>query len=120
MNISLNNDMYEGAIAALRTANGDLNMLRKHLIEFRTQNCYGQCQDGSTKACGKQLSKLSSDYGTIRDASQALHEALTTAWSCSKLAHISHSAKLLLDVKVEREVFLKLIILSESYPLDAR
>ncbi|KAH8702245.1 hypothetical protein BGW36DRAFT_290100 [Talaromyces proteolyticus] len=103
---------YDQSIKALRTANADLQTLRKHLNEFQNTNQYRN--NTSIDRRGKRRRVEYTQYEPIRHASRALHEALTTAWPCSQPTHLSHYAKLLLSVSVDQEVSLHLIILSEN------
>lgn len=109
---------YEQLIEALRTANADLQILRKHLKEFQKPSQY---QENALISPGrKRRREEGTQYESIRHVSRALHEALTTSWSCSQTAHLTHYAKLLLDASVNPQVRLNLMILSESHPPKIR
>lgn len=109
---------YDQLIEALRTANADLQLLRKHLREFQRPS---QCQKAISMSQGKKRRREECiQYEPIRHVSRALHEALNTSWSCSQTTHFAHYAKLLLDVSVNPKIRLDLIILSESHPPKTR
>lgn len=116
--MALRSSQYDETIVALRTANGDLRMLRKHVHELHTgrpkarRTFLGQCDLKRTHDPG--------EYDTIRNASQALHKTLTTAWCCSQITHLDHSAKLFVDSKVDQGVSLDLLILSETPAMDTK
>lgn len=53
---------------------------------------------------------LAPQYGAVRKASIALHQALGEAWSCANSEHIEHTTKLCLDAKADDNVRLDLAI----------
>ncbi|KAL4909338.1 hypothetical protein BDW74DRAFT_80223 [Aspergillus multicolor] len=115
--MALGSTQYDQAISSLRTANGDLRLLRQHLQEFQTGKPPSRRQ---LKRCEAHLERKPEDHETIRKASQALHETLSSAWCCSQVNHLNHSAKLFVDSTVERDVSLNLLILSESLPTQEK
>uniref|UniRef100_A0A093V9Z9 Lon protease like 2, peroxisomal n=1 Tax=Talaromyces marneffei PM1 TaxID=1077442 RepID=A0A093V9Z9_TALMA len=109
---------YEQLIEALRMANADLQILRKHLKEFQKPPRYQDSASISRRK--KRRREECTQYESIRHVSRALHEALTTSWSCSQTTHLAHYAKLLLDVSVNPQVHLDLLILSDRSPPQIR
>lgn len=111
MKIAFDKVKYEKYINDLRECNSDLSQLRRHTHEFAvfTQ----QRPQDSQRHLSKKVRPP--DFGTIREASEKLHNALATAWCCGDLAHSRHSIKLCLDAqKVVDTISLDLLISCEN------
>ncbi|CAI6332941.1 unnamed protein product [Periconia digitata] len=106
--IAFDKSKYEKSLTGLRSWNSELSQLREQISTFQ--------QKRSSADNRKIRGSLPSHIGSIRTASQNLHQALSGAWCCTDLAHDGHCAKLYVEAEVETEVRLDLAI---SYGTDA-
>ncbi|KAL2832546.1 hypothetical protein BDW59DRAFT_157369 [Aspergillus cavernicola] len=94
--------------------------LRKHMQEFEFHAGKHPNHRHMIWPCETQRDSDPGDYDMIRNASQALHKTLTTAWYCSQVTHLNHSAKLFVNSKVDHGVSLDRVIFSESLCVDIK
>lgn len=105
--ITIEKTNFEDKIAKLETLNNELIRLRKQVNELQAPSCCAIKRSDRTRRLPVQFGA----YGTIRRASKALHEALTTTWSDTDVPGLRHLVKLFLDAKADTEAHMEIAIL---------
>ncbi|KAH7127770.1 hypothetical protein B0J13DRAFT_453946 [Dactylonectria estremocensis] len=109
MNIVFDKSKFEKWTSDLRDSNSDLKLFREQMGELNKP--ITRTRRGKNYAIAQRLHKYTfKNYTDTRMASQALHEALCTAWSTPDSAHFRHSVRLFLETKCRDEVQLDLVI----------
>ncbi|KAH7232464.1 hypothetical protein B0J15DRAFT_409110 [Fusarium solani] len=108
MKIIFDKSKFDKWTGDLRDSNNDLNLLRKQVDELCKPRARTSVAGRSSSP--RRLMHKFSNYRDTRKASQALHDALCTAWSTPDAAYFRHSVRLFLETKDDDVIQMDLAI----------
>ncbi|KAI0147643.1 hypothetical protein GGR57DRAFT_476229 [Xylariaceae sp. FL1272] len=107
--ITINKGAYNEALEGLKQSNYDLRNMRKHAEELRNNTTHTETVAKDVKPFPIECRQ----FGKVRSAALAFHEAMITRWFCEQEKHQRHQIRLFTNAEVQEHVKMNCFLLGE-------